>query len=94
MVYTLGYGLFLDATRLARVSWYDHDSFYKWENTGLLVIDDLGVEFLDGRGNFIMLFDGFINTRYNNAGRTIITTNLDVERFKARYSERVMGPHP
>lgn len=82
--------LFVDATEIARASWYDNEAYGRWERVDLLVIDDLGVEYADKKGGFTMQLDGLLNSRYNNGLKTIITTNLTLERFKERYSERVM----
>jgi len=83
-------GIFLNATDLAIASWYDRERWSNWKSTGLLVLDDLGEEFDDSRGGFQMALDSLINARYNAERRTIITTNLTLERFRARYSSRVL----
>jgi DNA replication protein DnaC len=54
-----------------------------------MVIDDLGVEYLDKNGNFLQRLDELIDERYSNYRQTIITTNLNVKAFKERYGERV-----
>lgn len=57
---------------------------------GGLVLDDMGVEYLDRNGAFEFKLDGFIDERYGNLRKTIITTNLGVREFGERYSERVV----
>jgi DNA replication protein DnaC len=57
---------------------------------GFLVIDDLGAEYSDSKGFFASLFDEVVNARYENMRPTILTTNLDVEGFAARYGERIV----
>jgi len=76
------------AVRMARMSSYNGD-FDKMLRTHLMVIDDLGVEYLDNKGYFEQRFDELMNDRYENFGRTIITTNLNAQDFKERYSDRV-----
>lgn len=55
----------------------------------LLVIDDLGGEFLDDKGWFFRVFNGLIDLRYSQCLKTIITTNLDPKQFSANYGQRV-----
>lgn len=75
-------------TRIARTNGYAKD-FEKMMQHKFMVIDDLGVEYLDKNGNFLQRLDELIDERYSNFKRTIITTNLNVEAFKERYGERV-----
>jgi len=76
------------AVKLTRMSSFNGD-FESLLNTSMLVLDDLGVEYLDKGGHFQQRFDELMNDRYENFGRTIITTNLNAADFKKRYSERV-----
>lgn len=82
--------LFIDVTRLARLSRYKSSDMEPLERAWLLVIDDLGVEFCDTKGSFLATLDGLINCRYANQDRTVITTNLPATAFKQRYGERVV----
>lgn len=81
--------LFLDVTKLQRASRYDDEKMLEIEMASTLAIDDLGMEYADAKGSFAALFDGLFNTRYANAMKTVITTNLTAADFKARYGERV-----
>ncbi len=54
-----------------------------------LVIDDLGVEFLDTKGALQQRLDCILDERYGNYRKTIITTNLSALHFKERYGERI-----
>ena len=62
-------------------------------NADLLVIDDLGTEFLSAFTASV--FYNIINTRINNRLPTIINTNLSFkeleERYSARISSRIVG---
>lgn len=61
-----------------------------------LVIDDVGAEFLDGKGAFRSLMDEIIDSFYANRRTLILTTNLrpkrksedEQEQFFERYGER------
>lgn len=80
---------FVDASRLARVSRYRDEEMKPLEECSMLVIDDLGIEFVDEKGSFLSTLDGLINARYAANLRTVITTNLRGEDFKKRYGERI-----
>jgi DNA replication protein DnaC len=54
-----------------------------------LVLDDLGMEYLDGKGFAQATLDGVINHRHERLLPTVITTNLGADEFKARYGPRV-----
>jgi len=75
-------------TRIARTNGYAKE-FEKMMESRYMVIDDLGVEYLDKNGNFLQRLDELIDERYSNFRKTIITTNLNTQAFKERYGERV-----
>jgi len=75
-------------TRIARTNGYAKD-FEAMIQRKYMIIDDLGVEYLDKNGNFLQRLDELIDERYSNFKRTIITTNLNVKAFQERYGERV-----
>lgn len=54
-----------------------------------VVLDDLGMEYLDGKGFAQATLDGVINHRHEQLLPTVITTNLGMDEFKARYGPRV-----
>lgn len=82
-------GLFLDVSRLARVSRYSDEQMSLLEERCFLGIDDLGMEFSDEKGSFMATLDGLINARYSNLRPTCVTTNVNAQMFKTRYGERV-----
>jgi DNA replication protein DnaC len=55
----------------------------------LLVLDDLGGEYLSDRGWFERVLTSLCDERYGSMLKTVITTNLDGEAFKKAYGERV-----
>jgi len=56
----------------------------------LLVIDDLGVEFLDEKGTFNLKLEWILNGRYALSLPMVVTMNLTQAELKARYSDRIV----
>lgn len=58
-----------------------------------LVVDDVGTEYLDSKGEAEARWDGLFNRRYRMARMSrsplVITCNLKATDFKARYGERI-----
>ncbi len=84
------HGHIVRAVELARLSVYDKDDRARLESlqeTGLLVLDDLGAEL--SHDGFRPMLDELIDIRYGDRAKTIITTNLDSASFKTRYGERI-----
>lgn len=81
--------LFLTSARLSRWERYDVAEMNRLFTASRLVIDDLGEEFNDTKGNFLAVFDETISDRVANRRPTVITTNLTAEVFFARYGLRV-----
>jgi hypothetical protein len=63
-----------------RAFWYESDG---------LCLDDLGAEYLDAKGSFLVDLDELIDTYYADRRPLLITTNLAMTDFKARYGRRV-----
>lgn len=76
------------AAKVSRVSSFN-DELEKLMKTPVLVIDDLGVEYMDKGGHFNHRLDELIDYRYSNYKKTIITTNLNKQDFQNRYGVRV-----
>lgn len=55
----------------------------------LLILDDLGTEYESRFYNSTIY--NIINTRLNRRKPTIISTNLDIERLRERYDERIVS---
>lgn len=64
---------------------YDKDFRARLREASSIVLDDLGAEFKDGKGNLVAALDELIDTVYSRRLRTVITTNLTKEQFVARY---------
>lgn len=78
------------ATDLARMSSFDADSLKRLgrlERVPWLVIDDLGSELMNN--SWASNLGEIINARSSGRRKTIITTNLNGEAFRARYDERI-----
>lgn len=63
--------------------------YRKVKKASLLVIDDLGGEYLDDKGWFFKVLNGLIDHRYAACLRTVLTTNLTPEEFRRSYGERI-----
>lgn len=84
--------LFVRATECARLGLYDDGSkelIGQMHAAGLLVVDDLGAEFMSEGGVWRGLLDELVDVRYGARAQTIFTTNLDTTAFRERYGERV-----
>lgn len=78
------------AVEAARLSGFGDDAaerFAAWRRAPLLVLDDLGTEMLTPVWQ--QTLDDVLDHRYQHSLRTIITTNLKADDFKARYGERI-----
>lgn len=79
------------AARFARMSRYENggEKFDQLARPNKLVIDDLGVEFADKAGSFIVDLDEMLDMRWSSKKATLILTNLNADRFKKRYGRRL-----
>jgi len=75
---------------LARGFAYDQESFEALCSAYGLVIDDLGLEYLDEKGRYLCTLDEVLSRRFAKMRRTLITTNItDPALFAERYKERI-----
>lgn len=81
---------FLRATSFAASSRYDHEQRSQWLDANALVLDDLGSEYADTKGNFLVDFDELMDTFYGDKRPLLITTNCTQPDFKQRYGSRVV----
>lgn len=84
------YARFLRSTTFAASSRYNHEQRDEWLNASALVLDDLGTEYVDAKGNFQVDLDELIDTYYGDRKPLIITTNCTPADFKTRYGSRVV----
>lgn len=87
-------GVFVTADDLGRVAAAkDDESREAWQRARraqVLVVDDLGGEYLDDKGWFFRVLNGLIDHRYGMKLKTIITTNVDSATFKQLYGDRIV----
>lgn len=83
-------GLFVTAARLSRWPRYEDARMRELLRAPRLVIDDLGTEYMDEKGNFMAILDEVVADRSANERQTFLTSNLTSELFKARYGERIV----
>lgn len=81
---------FLRATTFAASSRYDREERSAWFEARALVLDDLGTEFLDAKGSFLVDLDELLDVFYGDRKPLLITTNCTHEVFRDRYGSRVM----
>lgn len=80
---------FVRASTFAASSRYSADARANWYAAKALVLDDLGAEYLDAAGSFLVDLDELIDTFYADIRPLVITTNCTDEQFKARYGARI-----
>jgi DNA replication protein DnaC len=87
-----GYPMWVQAYRLSHAAGYSDDAREEWEKLttrSLLIIDDLGASFVDGKGWSAGALDALLGERYAAELATIITTNCDAAAFRSLVGERV-----
>jgi hypothetical protein len=82
-------GCFVRAAELVELGnhFSDRDMLSRYRSTGVLVIDDLGVEYRSEQ--MICRLDELLDSRAAANLPTVITTNLTAEEFRGRYEERI-----
>jgi DNA replication protein DnaC len=80
-------GLFVTASGLSRI---DRALVSRVLKAPALVLDDMGTEYLDPKGFVLSLLDELMDYRYRSLLPLVLTTNLDIESFKARYGARLV----
>ena len=85
--------LFVRAATFAASSRYDRsdsDGKGRWLAASALVLDDLGAEFLDAKGSFLVDLDELVDVFYGDRRPLLITTNCPRGEFVKRYGERIV----
>lgn len=67
------------------------DASAELQRSSALVIDDMGAEYLDAKGNLMARLDELVDVIVGRGTPAIITTNLTVAEFRKRYSERIVS---
>lgn len=79
---------FVTSAHLARWKRYDDDAMADLLLNPRLVLDDLGVEYVDEKGSYLALLDEVVNKRYSERRPLVLTTNLGAEAWVERYGDR------
>jgi DNA replication protein DnaC len=76
-------GLFYRVAEISRMDWYRNDEIDNVCTCPNLVLDDLGAEYDDERGNWRSKLDAIINERYDRGSNaaTMITSNYGPTRL-------------
>jgi hypothetical protein len=83
-------GLFVRAAAAARIPRFDdHGEWARMLRVPWLVLDDLGIETLTDY--WAERVNELVDARYGDRRRTVLTSNLTAEAFKARYGERIVS---
>jgi DNA replication protein DnaC len=82
--------VFLRSTTFAASSRYDTEKRDAWFKASALVLDDLGTEYADQKGNYLVDLDELVDVFYGDMRPLVITTNCTRERFAERYGGRIM----
>lgn len=80
-------GLFVKADAVARLSSFDAEGWERLYRAPALALDDLGCERLDEKGWAVGAILALIDRRYDDAARTVITTNLALDDIRERYGQ-------
>jgi DNA replication protein DnaC len=80
---------FLRASTFAASSRYSAEDRAAWYSAKALVLDDLGSEYLDAKGSFLVDLDELVDTYYADLRPLVITTNCTREQFVERYGQRI-----
>lgn len=80
---------FLRASTLAASSRYDRDQRDPILKAPALVLDDLGAEYLDAKGSFLVDLDELLDVFYGDYRPLLITTNATFDLFRERVGPRI-----
>lgn len=80
---------FIRSTTFAASSRYNNEKRDAWFAAGALILDDLGTEYADSKGNYQVDLDELVDVFYGDRRPLIITTNCTLADFKGRYGSRI-----
>lgn len=80
---------FIRATSLEAAGRYDKAMRDVWTKASALVLDDLGSEYADSKGNSMVVLDEIVDLFNSERRPLIVTTNTTAAAFKERYGERI-----
>ena len=82
--------VFLRASEFEAAGRYDREARDEWRDADVLILDDLGTEYLDTKGNFVAMLDELVDFHYSHHRLLVITTNCKPDEFRARYGTRIV----
>lgn len=89
-----GPGVFVTAEDLGQIALAktekNQEAWNRVRKAQTLIIDDLGLEYLDDKGWFFKVLNGLIDHRYSSKLKSIMTTNIDSNTFKQLYGDRIV----
>lgn len=80
---------FVRASAFAASSRYDRAARDELQAAGVLVLDDLGAEYADSKGNLLADLEELVDVFYASRRHLIITTNVPAADFPQRYGDRI-----
>lgn len=82
--------MWISAGALSRGYAYDQKAFSELATVPSLVIDDIGLEWMDTKERYLGVLEEIVTERHGNKLGTLITTNIvEVEVFRDRYQKRI-----
>jgi DNA replication protein DnaC len=80
----------IQSGEIARRYAYDADAFDGITRIWALVIDDLGLDYVDDKGRYVQVLEEILDKRFANMRRTMVTTNIvETDVFEKRYGKRL-----
>ena len=79
---------FVRAATFAASSRYEREDRNKLLEAPALVLDDLGTEYLDAKGSFLVDLDELMDVFYGDYKPLLITTNCSLDEFRQRVGDR------
>jgi len=70
---------------------YDRRLRERWQTCSALVLDDLGAEYADGKGNILADLDELFDIYATRMACLIVTTNLTPDQLRQRYGARIIS---
>lgn len=77
------------SSALERAGRYDREVAIWVESRTFLAVDDLGVEFKDGKGAFLSILDELLDVAYGHRRRFVLTANLTAASLADRVEGRI-----
>jgi DNA replication protein DnaC len=80
---------FVRSPTLERIGRYNHEHQAWLESRTSLVLDDLGAEYMDGKGAYLSLLDELVDKAWGDKSKLVITSNMEGLALRQRLGDRV-----